>query len=194
MSDGELHALRDGTPVVVRPLGPDDRDAIRTAIERMSPESRYRRFLAPTPRVTQAQLRYLTDIDHHLHEALVAIDPETDDGIGVARYVATPDAPESAEIAVAVADAWQGRGVGSMLLRALGERAREEGVRRLTALVLSDNTAMIDLLSELGETRMLASDGATREFAVDVPADDLEPMRDLLRRAAAGELESRPPA
>ena len=71
--------------MLVRPIGPDDKGRLLDAFERSSPESRYRRFFSPTPILSAAQLGYLTEIDHHGHEALRAVDPRTEQGLGVAR-------------------------------------------------------------------------------------------------------------
>ena len=134
--------LRDGTELAVRPIGPDDKAGILAAFHRMSPESRYRRFFFPLTDLSERDLRYLTEIDHHDHEALAAIDPET--GIvGVARFVRTKEA--LAEASIAVADEWHRRGVGTGLLERLAERAREEGITHFVALVLSDNRDAIEL-------------------------------------------------
>lgn len=87
----------------------------------MSPESRYRRFLAARDRLSEAELDYLTRVDHHDHEALVALVLETQEGVGLARFVRLPEDPEDAEVAIAVADAWQRRGVGTARAAARGE-------------------------------------------------------------------------
>ena len=114
--------LRDGSCVVIRPIEPDDRAALADGFERLSAESRYRRFFAPVPHLSEHDLDYLTCVDHHDHEALVAVADATGEGVGVARYVRT--GPDVAEPAIVVVDDWQGRGVGSRLLDALVERAR----------------------------------------------------------------------
>jgi GNAT superfamily N-acetyltransferase len=107
--------------------------------ERLSPESRYRRFLAPMPEMTEATVRYLTEIDHHKHEAMIALDEQTGEEMGVARYVRDPDHPDVAEVAVTVIDDWQGRGLGTLLLEVISARARAEGITRFTALMLATN-------------------------------------------------------
>jgi GNAT superfamily N-acetyltransferase len=110
--------LRDGARVLIRPITPDDREALRAGFERLSDESRYRRFMSPIPRLTDGQLDYLTRIDHHDHEALAAVDSTGDGGIvGVARFVRSGEA--EAEPAIVVADDWQGKGLGTALLEAL---------------------------------------------------------------------------
>ena len=82
------------------------------------------RLAAPFP---QAELSYLTEVDHHDHEALVAVDPETNEGVGVARFVRSAEDPAVAELAVAVADDWQGQGVGSLLAGRAGQASARGG-------------------------------------------------------------------
>src|SRR4051794_1367788 len=119
--------LRDGEPILIRPIRPEDREELAAGMERLSPESRYRRFFTPTSGLSPTELSYLTEVDHHDHEALVAVEPGTEHGIGVARFVRSPADDELAEVAVAVADSWHNRGVATALLARLAERAREEG-------------------------------------------------------------------
>lgn len=111
------------------------------------------RFFGPVDHLSDSQLIYLTDVDHHDHEALVALDHETGEGVGVGRFVRVGGTV--AEPAIAVADDWQRRGVGSRLLDELVERAREEGIREFAATVLADNSAAIAVLSHLGRTRVV---------------------------------------
>ena len=175
--------------VAVRPIEPGDKAKLVAAFGRLSEASRYRRFLSPHGQLSKAELRYLTEVDHHDHEALVALHPVTSEGVGVARYVRDSRRPDSAEIAVVVADEWQGRGVGTTLLHRLADRAREEGIRRLTALMLAENDAMAHLLSDLGETRVLEVGQGTVELAVDLPARGASPeLARWLRSAAHGAL------
>lgn len=128
----------------------------------------YRRFLNPHGRLTAAELRYLTEVDHHDHEALLAVDPGTGKSVGVARFVRDHERRDSAEIAVAVLEPWQGRGVGKALLHRLADRARDEGITRFTALMLSGNRPMRRLLADLGTTRLLSSGAGAVELAVDL--------------------------
>src|SRR5690348_11431542 len=118
--------------VCMRPIDRTDRDGIADLFARLSPESRSRRFLGPKPRLTSRELTELTRIDHVRHEAIAAVD---DDGaiIGVARFVRHTDRPDAADVAVAVADDWQGAGIGTALVRRAMDRAEAVGVRRLTA-------------------------------------------------------------
>jgi L-amino acid N-acyltransferase YncA len=151
MDDARRTTLRDGTPIVIRPVAPEDREALRESFERLSPESRYRRFLAPMAHLTESQLTYLTQVDHHDHEALVALTEEDGEGLGIARFVRLADR-DAAEVAVAVADHVHGKGLGTVLLAHLLARARQEGVERFTATVLAANRASVDVLSALGRT------------------------------------------
>jgi RimJ/RimL family protein N-acetyltransferase len=133
----------------VRQLGPVDRDAIADLFERLSPESRHRRFLAPKPSLSEAEIAYLTDIDHVSHEALAAVDC---DGsiVGVVRYAAWNGRPHVAEVAAVVADDWQRRGIGGSLTRLLILRARSNGIARLTATTTWDNYPARALLARAG--------------------------------------------
>jgi GNAT superfamily N-acetyltransferase len=178
-------ALRDGTRVLVRPIEPGDKARLLEGFERVSEESRYRRFLAPMPELNESTLCYLTEVDHRDHEALVALVEETGQGIGVARYVRLVDRPRVAEAAVTVADDWQGRGAGTLLLELLAARAREEGIERFSALVLASNREMLELLEELGPVRVVDREAGTVEVEAPLPAGGLPPeLRKLLRLSA----------
>jgi GNAT superfamily N-acetyltransferase len=158
------------------------------AFERLSDRSRYRRFLSPHDRLSATELRYFTEVDHHDHEALVAVDPDTNEGVGVARFVRSKTDPSVAELAVAVVDDWQGQGVGSRLAAALVARARAEGITGFTALVLADNQLMLNLLADLGRVRVVHSEGGTVELTVELPETDLGHLRRLLRALARGDI------
>jgi len=188
--------LSDGSEVEIRPITPDDRAGLTAGFERLSELSRYRRFLSPTSHLSAGQLAYLTDVDHHDHEALVAIDPSSRDGLAVARYVRSTQNPGEAEFAVAVADDWQRRGLGTALLRQLAARARAEGITRFTGFVLEDNQPMRGLLQSLGEVQQRDTKDGTLEVWLDIPQDPLREeherrLASWMRAAAAGWLESR---
>lgn len=178
--------LRDGTGVEIRPIDPADKQLLLDGFERLGPRSRYQRFLASTPQLTDDAVRYLTEVDHHDHEALVAVDPDGA-GLGVARFVRVHERPNVAEAAVTVADDSQGRGVGTLLLQRLADRAREEGVERFWALLLSDNREMLDLLERLGPVEVLDRSAGTLEVEVELPPEGVDrSLRELLRAAARG--------
>src|SRR5690349_15871103 len=99
-----------GIPYEIRPLTRADRDRLAVAFGRMSERSRLRRFLGPKPKLSAAELTYLTEIDHVTHEALAAVDPDDGTIVGVARYAEERGAPGTADLALFVVDAWQGQG------------------------------------------------------------------------------------
>ena len=188
--------LKDKSQVEIRAVGPDDKAALAAGFERLSETSRYQRFLSPTVRLTAKQLAYLTELDHHDHEALVAIDPSSRDGVGVARYVRSGEDAEEAEAAVVVADEWQRRGVGTVLLRQLAAHAREHGIKRFTGFILSDNRAIRELLEGLGQLEQRHAGGSTVEVSLQIPEDPLGEQHERqlagwVRAAALGQLESR---
>jgi GNAT superfamily N-acetyltransferase len=127
-----------------------------------------RRFLGPHGQLTQAELAYLTEVDHQDHEALIAVNPASGEGVGVARCVRDRERRDSAEIAVAVLESWQGRGVGMALVRSLADHALEQGVVLFTALMLADNQPMRHLLADLGVVRVLSREAEAVELAVDL--------------------------
>ena len=167
---GEEVLVDGGLSVLVRPIDSDDKRRLADTFERLSPETRYRRFFAPLQRLSEQDLRYLTEIDHRDHEALVAVDPEDDGIIAVARYVRSHD-PREAEVAIVVVDPWQQKGVATALLERLVSRAREAGIHRFVALVLSDNQDALELFHHLahGRTRTRSSDPGEVEMLIELP-------------------------
>jgi phosphoglycerate kinase len=177
-------------PIEIRAIRPEDKQALRDGTDRLSEGSRYRRFLSPHGSLTPAELTYFTEVDHHDHEALVAIDPTTGEGIGVARYIRSPVHPDAAELAVAVADDWQHHGVGSRLTEALAQRARQEGVTRFTALMFADNTPMLHLIKSLGVVHDMSVHQGIVELTVELPHEGVGSIAQLLHATAAGELHA----
>ena len=106
VSLGAPVALRDGSHVRARQGRSSDRDHLLRGFERVSPKSRSRRFFAAMPELSEGMVRYLTEVDHHDHEAIIALDEETGEGVGVARYVRSTERPDVAEVAVTVIDDW----------------------------------------------------------------------------------------
>ena len=179
---------RDGSRVLIRPIEPSDHELLRRGWERLSFESRYRRFLSPMDRLSDSQLRYLTEVDHHDHEALIALDPGSGEALGVARFVRT--GPEIAEFAVTVVDDCQGRGLGSALLELLTGRAREEGIRRFGALLLAENEDVLKLLQLLGPVHVVSREPGTVTVELALPPGGTgERLRSLIKLIAAGKVE-----
>jgi RimJ/RimL family protein N-acetyltransferase len=173
----------------VRPIRPDDREAIVNAFEHLSEQSRYQRFMTAIDELSPSQLDYLTDVDHHDHEALAAFDPEDGAGVGVARFVRLDDGT-TAEAAVTVIDEWQGRGLGTALCNLLAERAREEGIERFNALLLAGNDQMHDVLAALGPSKVLSRQAGTVEVEVEIPPAGIgDHMAGVLRVVAGGTVE-----
>lgn len=143
--------------VTLRPIRPSDRAAISALFDRLSPDSRYRRFMGVKKVLTPRELTYLTEVDHVTHEAIVAVDDATGDVVAVARYAAAPDGVP--DFAVTVDDAWQGRGLGSAVSRAVIGRAVANGHARMTAQTLWDNDRARLLLSRLGFTPKTVAKG-----------------------------------
>jgi RimJ/RimL family protein N-acetyltransferase len=153
--------LVTATDLVLMPVTRFDRERLADLFARMSRESRYARFLHPKPRMTDAELDYFSDVDHRRHDALAAVDPRGGAFVGVARYATLDDAGTSADLAFEVADAWQGRGVATMLLGALIPRAEGNGVEHLIALTLSENVPARRLLARFGFRKVETSHGVT---------------------------------
>ncbi len=178
--------LLDGTPIVVRPVRPEDRDIIRAGFNRLSPESRYFRFMTAISELSDAQLDYLTKLDFVDHVAWLAVRADhPNEGLGVARYVRTKDDPSTAEAAVTVIDEYQGRGLGTLLLALLATVARAAGVLTFRAYVLQHNARMRRLLEQFGARTTLDSPGVLR-MDVDLDPDGLpdSPPARVLRAAA----------
>ena len=179
-------SLRDGAPVLVRPVRPDDREVIRASFARLSPESKYFRFMTPVSTLSEAQLDYLTKLDFVDHVAWLAVRADRpEEGLGVARFVRTKDDPTIAEAAVTVIDDYQGRGLGTLLLALLATVARAAGVMTFRAYVIQHNARMRNLLEQLGARTTLDSPGVLR-MDVDLDPDHLpdSPPARVLRAAA----------
>ena len=111
--------LRDGSTVLIRPVRPVDAQLLADGFARLSARSRRLRFLTPKQELSPAELRYFTDVDHHDHEALGALNHADGRDVGIARYLRDADDPQAAEIAVTIIDDWQGQGLGTELVAQL---------------------------------------------------------------------------
>lgn len=197
----EQVTLRDGTDAFVVPLERTDRATLVAEFETLSPESQRRRFLAPVRHLSDTMLDHLVDdVDGVDHIALVLCAetrPEVYDPVALARMVRYADVTDAADLAVTVKDAWQGRGVATVLLEVLVRR-RPAGVDRIITEVLQDNPASLGMLRRLGAVSL--EDEGNGVYGVVV---ELEPLaatgapvatRVATRGSApAGPGEGRPP-
>ncbi|QBI19001.1 GNAT family N-acetyltransferase [Egibacter rhizosphaerae] len=207
--------LRSDEPVHVRPIRPDDRERLREGLTQLSSRSRYLRFHTAVSDLTDAQLRYLTEVDGHDHCAWVVLplgpSEQGTPGMGVARYVRLANEPETAEAAVTVLDRFQGRGLGTLLLETLACAAVEAGMVAFCNYVLAENTGIRALLTSLGAEEVqvegaiiridlpLHAYGAPRREPGDEPPEAAEPReaaepapKRVLRSAAENRLPPLP--
>ena len=168
--------LTDGTPVVLRPIVPADRDRLLHGFETLSEESRRFRFLGPLSTLHEEQLTYLTEVDHQDHVAWGALsreDPEAP-GFGVARFIRLPEHPHMAEFSLTVIDTVQGHGLGNLLLATLYVLAPTVAIDTLRGVVARDNDRMTTWMHRLGAL-VIADDPG--ELVFDLPVHpDLEQL------------------
>lgn len=147
--------LRDGRRVRIRPVTPTDKSRIVGALDAMSPRTRYLRFHALRNGFTEPELRHLTelDYDHHVAWGAIAEDEPGRPGVAVARFIRDPEQPDTAEFSITVVDAWQGSGLGSLLLRTLLVSAAERKLRCLVGTVLPENAAALRMFERFGGQR-----------------------------------------
>ena len=154
--------LRDRSLVVIRPLAQQDREAERAFIEGLSPTSRHFRFLGQVCRPSDRLLDQLTRIDA-IHDVAFAAVAERDGHeciVGVSRYGVDPSG-DNCECAITVADDWQGKGLGTLLMKHLIDVARARGIRRMYSVDLAENLRMTELAGGLGfHTRSDPDDAA----------------------------------
>jgi acetyltransferase len=164
--------LKNGTEIAIRPIRPDDGAALREAYDRLSDETKYKRFLAAKPHLTGGEIRYLTHLDARHHVALVATPSDRPtEIIGVARFVIVPDDPQMAEFAITIGDPYQHQGVGTALMERLAHAATGLGVRRFLGTMLADNLAAHRLTRSLtGELAHQRNFGPVDELVVDLAA------------------------
>jgi GNAT superfamily N-acetyltransferase len=170
----ERVVLADGTALHVRPVRAEDKHLFRLGLEHLSPQSRFFRFLGPRARLSDAELRYLTELDGFDHFALGAVHRGAggaEEPVAVARYVRLAERPDCAEAAITVVDAWQGRGVGTWIFLRLVTEALRRGVGVFRCDVHDRNVRMRDLLARHapGATRHAHGSVSTYEFRLFDP-------------------------
>lgn len=143
-------ALPDGTRLSVRAIAPDDAPRLQEFVARLSPQTLFLRTLVPMKTLSDRDAQRLATVDYRRRMALIAA---TDAGeiVGVARYAVLPgSADDSAEIAIVVEDAYQGRTLGTLLLKELAAYARAQGIAVFTAAVSSENARVRYLIARTG--------------------------------------------
>lgn len=143
--------LRDGTAVTIRPIRPEDAEIEQAFVRNLSDESRYFRFMDSVRELSPRMLLHFTHVDYDFHMALIAVSHsggrETE--VAVARYVADANRRDC-EFAIVIADDWQRRGLGTLLMRSLMAAARAAGIRAMHGDVLASNHPMLQWTARLG--------------------------------------------
>ena len=196
VSQPQVVRLRSGEEVRIRQVRPGDVPALTRAYAKLSEESRYLRFFTARPELSEPMLRAAAEVDDH-HEALVALPMTSGEIVGICRYVRLPDRPDTADLAVTVADAWQGRGLGSAMLARLSALALETGIAFFQVEILAENRAAQDMLPKLGQVETEASgsvvgarieiaEPAAQEEPQEEPQEEQGELRSLLSALARG--------
>ncbi len=170
------HRLRSEETVLLRPIRPEDAQAEKRLVSRLSPQTMYLRFHAPLRELTTERLIRFTQIDYDREMAFVAVESsgEQEEIRGVARYTRMPDGI-SCEFGITVEDAWQGRGLAHALMTALEETARGRGLTEMVGFVLRDNESMTRLMRSRGYMAAATEEDGVRRY-----------VKQLLGGAAAG--------
>lgn len=168
-----METLRDGSQVTIRPVTSGDVELERRFIEGLSPEARRYRFLYTIATPSEELLRKLTNVDPENEAAYIAVVPDGlhEREVGAARFSRTPDG--QAEVTVTVDEAWQGRGLATLLVHTLIAEARRRGIRALYSIDSGSNEGMRALAAHLGFTRKVDPDDATQviyTLPLDTPA------------------------
>jgi acetyltransferase len=145
--------LADGTDVIIRPIRPEDGGIEQEFVRKLSPQSKYFRFMRALHELTPEMLVRFTQIDYDQEMALIAVVAEKtrEIEVGVARYATNPDG-KSCEFAIVVADEWRRRGIGYLLMSQLMEIARTRDLEIMESEVLAENTGMLKLAGKMGFT------------------------------------------
>jgi acyl-CoA synthetase (NDP forming)/RimJ/RimL family protein N-acetyltransferase len=180
--------LRDGRTAHLRPILPEDADALVAFYAEVSDQSTYFRFFAPMPQLSEKDVKRFTNVDHHSRVAFVLTVAERITAVGSYELIE----PGEAEVAFLVQDAHQGRGMGQLLLEHLAQAARENGVHRFVAEVLPDNQRMLQVFHEAGYRVAGGWDEGTMhlEFAIDPTDTAMDVMAAREHRAEAASIDA----
>ncbi len=169
--DARTIELRDGTKLQLRPIVPEDEPLLHEAVASMSERTVYFRFFSPIKRLSDALAHRLAVVDYHDRFAIVATTHRPNGReriVGVARYDRARDT-EVAEVALAVIDEFQRRGLGGVLLGELARVARVEGIKSFQLIVLPENSEMLGLLRKMGWIHQAKLSGGMYEISFDIP-------------------------
>jgi GNAT superfamily N-acetyltransferase len=155
--------------VRIRPLHDGDTETVARILERLSSESRVRRFNASKPRFTQRELATLARVDAHSHSFVAWVDGDPEPA-GFAQLVGDASERTHAEIAFAVADVYHGRGIGSALVDRLADDARAAGITHLRATIQSSNTAAFVLVKRVARPLDIRFEGGEASLVAAVSA------------------------
>lgn len=180
--------LKDGGGARIRPIKPEDGELLRAFFERLGPESRYFRFFKIKKSLSDDEVRFFTNVDYHDRMALVAV--LEGELIGVGRYDRESEDATTAEVAFAVADDHQGRGIGTELLELLTAHARDHGIQRFNAYVLAENRQMMRVFRNSGYelTRTIDAGVYTVDFPVEESIASQEAEAEREKRAVAASI------
>lgn len=176
--------LSDGTAIRIRPIAPKDKERIAEGWQHLSTSTRYLRFLHPKANLSKWELAYLTEIDYvdHFAWGVELVDDPGHLGIGIARYIRDTTDPTVAEVAITVVDEYQRLGLGRLLLQAIVEAAKENGIERFRAEVSASNEQVITSLTRLGATSTRVEDsGICLEMPLPTTAFHNSAMHEALR-------------
>jgi acyl-CoA synthetase (NDP forming)/RimJ/RimL family protein N-acetyltransferase len=179
--------MRDGTAAQLRPIRAEDAERLVAFYARVSDESKYLRFFAPYPTLSDRDVEHFTHVDHHDRVALVVT--RGDAMIGVGRFDRIDD--DQAEVAFLIEDAYQGRGLAQLLLEHLAEAARELGYSKFVAEVLPDNVRMIQVFRDQGyRVAGAIADGVLNlEFPIDPTDTSIGVVQAREHRAEAASMQ-----
>jgi GNAT superfamily N-acetyltransferase len=185
---GRSVLLANGEAAVLRGIGPGDAQALRVLHRALSSESRYFRYFSWRREIGEAELERFTQPDHRLHEGVVGL--VAGQVVAHACFDRAADQRE-AEVAFEVADAWQHRGLGTLLVEELAERARRVGIERFLARVLPDTRPCLQLLRDLGFTEHRRFEDGTLLITLDLTGGEDHRTAAARRRAQARSARSR---
>jgi acetyltransferase len=159
--------LKDGTVIPVRPIQPEDKEALKRLHSRISDTSIHLRFHGSIRELSDRQASYFAQVDEEKHIALVALNPfNSKEIIAVVRFEREDNETDRAEYSAIVEDYWQGRGIGLALTNMLIDEARERGIHYFYGLVLPENRRMLNLFKDLHLPEYERNEGSTKYVEV----------------------------